>query len=150
METVTMFNPATPTAPHASSNLQLRRQSPSLTPTILREPALPTTDPLLNRPSVIARQRNRKPAVLLPALLLAAIGFTAYLAVDTSITTFRSAWLRTDITRSGNGIQSAPRFDFQEQPIPGPFASFQNQWKSFLQQLPLLAASHGNENPSSP
>lgn len=150
METVTTnINPLLAKAPTSTASpWRLRSSSPYSRES--RQLGLPGTDITPTMMAPHPPTRTRKPAILLPALLLAAIGFTAYLAVDTSITTFRSAWLRTDITRSGNGIQSAPRFDFQEQPIPGPFASFQNQWKSFLQQLPLLAASHGNENPSSP
>lgn len=124
----------------------LRLRSSNETISILQDFVIPAPAVSVAPAKSAPRKAKSKGSIILPAIVVTGLIAFAYLAVNTSVTSFKSSWNRSDYSRSASTETASARFDFQNSPIPGPFAQVAPAWESMKSKLPFLTSS--NEAPA--
>lgn len=131
--------------PADASNSTLRLRNSNETISILQDFVIPAPAATVTPVKTAPRKAKSKGSIILPAIVVTGLIAFAYMAVNTSVTSFKSSWNRSDYSRSASLDKDSSRFDFQNQPIPGPFAHVAPAWESVKSKLPFLTSS--NEAP---
>lgn len=131
------------TAEPAAAPLRLVSANDSIN--ILQDFVIPIPATTAGPAKPAARKSSKsKGSIILPTIVVTGLIAFAYLAVNTSVTSFQSAWNRSDYSRSASSDKPSNRFDFQNEPIPGPFAGVAPAWESVKSKLPFMASSADN------
>jgi hypothetical protein len=132
----------TETTNDETSNAPLRLRSSNETISVLQDFVIPAPAATVTPAKSAPRKAKSKGSIILPAIVVTGLIAFAYLAVNTSVTSFQSSWNRSDYSRSASPDKASNRFVFQNDPIPGPFAGVTPAWESVKSKIPFLTSSN--------